>query len=88
MRVFMWTAGTCGFCGWMISEMPDAQKPGFSSAPGICLRNSSENSPWTVEVWTPAFSKTRPCMIDMVPPPPCAAGTLPWRALETACRTL
>ena len=69
MRVFMWTAGTLGFQGWMISEMPDAQKRGSVSAPGICLRNSGENSPKTVETWTPAFSNTRPCIIDMTPPP-------------------
>ena len=70
MRVFMCTAGTLGFRGWAISEMPLAQKRGSSSAPGICLRNSGENSPCTVEVWTPTFSKTRPCIIDMMPPPP------------------
>ena len=70
MRVFMWTAGTFGFQGWAISEMPEAQKRGSSSAPGICLRNSGENSPNTVEVWTPTFSKTRPFIIDMTPPPP------------------
>ena len=41
----MWTAGTLGFTGWAISEMPEAQKRGSSSAPGIWLRNSGENSP-------------------------------------------
>ena len=45
MRVFMCTAGTLGFQGWAMSEMPLAQKRGSSSAPGICLRNSGENSP-------------------------------------------
>ena len=35
-RVFMCTAGTCGLRGWMISEMPLAQKRGSSAAPGIC----------------------------------------------------
>ena len=70
MRVFMWTAGTFGFQGCAINEMPEAQKFGFSSPPGICLRNSAENSPCTVEVCTPTFSKTRPCIIDMIPPPP------------------
>jgi hypothetical protein len=45
-------------------------EPGSSSAPGIWARNSGENSPWTVEVWTPTFSNSRPFMIDMVPPPP------------------
>ena len=34
MRVFMCTAGTCGLTGWAISEMPEAQKAGSSSAPG------------------------------------------------------
>ena len=48
-RVFMCTAGTLGFHGWTISEMPDAQNRGSSSAPGICFRNSGENSPCTVE---------------------------------------
>ncbi len=70
MRVFMCTVGTCGLTGWAISEMPEAQKRGSSSAPGICLRNSGENSPWTVDVCTPTFSKTRPYIIDMRPPPP------------------
>ena len=60
-RVFMWAVGTCGLCGWTMSDTPEAQKRGSSSAPGICLRNSGANSPWTVEVWTPAFSNTRPC---------------------------
>ena len=59
-RVFMWTAGTCGFCGCAISEMPEAQKCGSASAPGISLRNSGANSPCTVETWTPTFSNTRP----------------------------
>ncbi len=45
MRVFMCTAGTLGFCGWAMSEMPEAQNCGCSSAPGICLRNSGANSP-------------------------------------------
>ena len=59
-RVFMCTAGTFGFHGWMMSEMPEAQKRGSSSAPGICLANSGAKVPWTVEMWTPAFSNTRP----------------------------
>jgi hypothetical protein len=50
--------------------MPLAQKRGSSAAPGMFLRNSSENSPWTVEMLTPTFSNTRPRMIDMTPPPP------------------
>ena len=70
MRVFMCTAGTLGFCGWAMSEMPEAQNCGCSSAPGICLRNSGANSPCTVEVCTPTFSNTRPCIRLMVPPPP------------------
>ena len=70
MRVFMCTAGTLGFCGWAMSEMPDAQNCGCSSAPGICLRNSGANSPCTVEVCTPTFSNTRPAIRLMVPPPP------------------
>ena len=48
-RVFMCTAGTCGFCGCAISEMPEAQNRGSASAPGISLRNSGANSPCTVE---------------------------------------
>ena len=70
MRVFMWAAGTLGFQGWAISEMPDAQKAAPSSVPGICLANSGEKLPCTVEMWTPIFSKTRPCMTDISPPPP------------------
>jgi succinyl-diaminopimelate desuccinylase len=69
-RVFMCTAGTFGFQGWMMSEMPEAQKRGSSSAPGICLANSGAKVPWTVEVWTPAFSNTRPVSMPIVPPPP------------------
>ena len=49
-RVFMCADGAWGFIGWAISEMPEAQKRGSSSAPGICLRNSGANSPNTVEV--------------------------------------
>ena len=69
-RVFICTAGTLGLCGWAISEMPDAQNAGFSSAPGICPRNSGANSPWTVETCTPTFSNTRPAIMAIVPPPP------------------
>ena len=69
-RVFMCTAGTCGFCGWAISEMPEAQKRGSSAAPGISLRNSGANSPCTVEQCTPTFSNTRPRIIAITPPPP------------------
>ena len=70
MRVFMCTVGTCGFQGCAISEMPLAQNRGSSSPPGICLRNSGENSPCTVEQCKPTFSNTRPDIIDITPPPP------------------
>ena len=50
--------------------MPLAQKRPSSAAPGICLRNSSEKAPCTVEMLTPTFSNTRPRMTDMTPPPP------------------
>ena len=72
-RVFMCTAGTCGFCGCAINEMPEAQKFGFSAAPGISLRNSGANSPCTVEQCTPTFSNTRPRISAMTPPPPGSA---------------
>ncbi len=53
------------------SEMPPAQNcPSLSSAPGICLRNSSLNVPQTSETLTPTFSKTLPRMVDISPPPP------------------
>ncbi len=57
-RVFIWTAGTLGFQGWAISEMPDAQNRGSASAPGICLANSVANVPNTVDEWMPICSKT------------------------------
>ena len=89
MRVFMCAVGTCGLRGWAISDTPEAQKRGSSSAPGICLRNSGANSPCTVEVWMPAFSNTRPRIRLMTPPPPSAPrsviGARPGRAHE-ACR--
>ena len=69
-RVFMCTAGTCGFCRCAISEIPEAKKRGSASAPGMSLRNSGANSPKTVETCTPTFSNTRPFIIDMTPPPP------------------
>ena len=69
-RVFMWTAGTCGERRCATSEMPLAQKPPLSPAPGICLRNSSLKVPNTVEMLTPTFSNTRPFITAMVPPPP------------------
>ena len=85
MRVFICTAGTLGFTGWAISEMPDAQKRGSDSAPGIWLRNSGANSPCTVETWTPTFSNTRPRMIAMVPPPVSAWSVeMPYMATAVA----
>ena len=89
MRVFMCTAGTCGFCGCAITEMPEAQKRGSSSAPGICARNSGANSPCTVETWTPTFSKTRPCMHRhhaAAAGRAAMVGALPGRAHEAARR--
>ena len=68
-RVFMCTAGTLGERMCATSEMPEAWKRGSWSAPGICLRNSGLNSPYTVETLTPTFSNTRPRMIDITPPP-------------------
>ena len=53
-----------------MKEMPDAQKRGSWSAPGICLANSGGNVPCTVEVWQPTFSNTRPDISAMTPPPP------------------
>ena len=75
-RVFICTVGAFGFHGCAISEMPDAQKRGSSSAPGICLANSGANVPNTVDVCTPAFSKKRPRRIPMRPPPPGAPSWL------------
>ena len=69
-RVFMCAAGTCGLCGCAISEMPEAQKRGSVSAPGMSFLNSGANSPCTVEQCTPTFSNTRPLIIAMTPPPP------------------
>src|SRR5712672_3491433 len=53
-------------------EMPEAQKRGRVSAPGICARNSGANSPNTVETCTPTFSNRRPVIIAITPPPPAA----------------
>ncbi len=75
--------------GWAINEIPDAQKRGSSSAPGIWPRNSGENSPNTVEQWTPHFSKTRPEIIDITAAAARMAvvvGALPGRADESAGR--
>ena len=66
----MCAAGTSGERIWATSETPDAQNLGSSAAPGIDLANSGWNSPWTVETLTPTFSKTRPFIIAMTPPPP------------------
>ena len=52
---------------------------GLSFAPGISDRNSGENSPNTVEMFTPTFSKTFPCMMDISPPPP---GAPVWSVLS------
>ncbi len=72
MRQFMWKAGTKGDRGWMTMESPAAQNcPSLFSAPFISCRKRGENSPDTVEILTPAFSKTRPFLrIDISPPPP------------------
>ncbi len=66
----MCAAGTSGERRCATSEMPLAQKRGSVSAPGIWARNSGANSPQTVETLTPTFSKTRPRIIAIVPPPP------------------
>ena len=71
MRVFMCAVGAFGFSGWAMKEMPDAQKRGSTSAPGMAFANSGAKVPCTVEVWQPIFSKTRPSVRSaMVPPPP------------------
>ena len=69
-RVFMCTAGTRGLRRCATKLIPVAMKRGSASAPGICLRNSGENSPKTVETLTPTFSNTLPFMTDITPPPP------------------
>src|SRR3712207_5172238 len=48
-RVFMWTAGTCGFAMCATRLMPVAKKLGSSSAPGMLFANSGEKRPATVE---------------------------------------
>ncbi len=55
---------------WATNEIPLAQKEGSSLVPGICPRKASENSPYTVDTLTPTFSKTRPRITDITPPPP------------------
>lgn len=53
--------------------------------PGICLAKSSENSSWTLEICTPALSRTRPCSILIL----AAAGlAIPGRALKFAGRQI
>ncbi len=69
-RVFICTAGTRGEHRWAIRLTPVAKKRGSVSVPGMVLANSGENSPCTVETWTPTFSKKRPCIIPITPPPP------------------
>ena len=69
-RVFMCTAGTRGLVMCAIRLMPVAKKRGSSSAPGMVRAKSDENSPCTVETWTPTFSNRRPRITDMTPPPP------------------
>ena len=69
-RVFICTAGTRGLRICATNEIPVARKRGSSSAPDICLRNSGLNSPQTVETFTPTFSKTRPRITLITPPPP------------------
>src|SRR3954451_10241839 len=83
-RVFMCTVGTLGFQGWAISEIPEAQKRGSSSEPGIWPRNSGAIVPCTVEMWTPAFSNTRPRSIAISPPPP---GAPAWSARAHGVRS-
>jgi hypothetical protein len=65
--------------------MPEAQNLGSSAAPGICARNSGENSPCTVEQCTPTFSNSRPCIIDITPPPP--PGLPVWSVRSQGVRT-
>ena len=87
--VFIWAVGALGFFGWAMKEMPEAQKRGSLSAPGICLANSGAKLPCTVEVWQPTFSNTRPDISDMTPPPPLLAarlGARPGRAGEASGR--
>ncbi len=70
-----------------MKEMPEAQKRGSLSAPGICAANSGGKVPCTVEVWQPTFSNTRPVISAMTPPPPSAPLVLaprPGRADEAA----
>ena len=76
IRVFICTAGQCGFCIWATSEMPAAQNLGSSRMPGIPLRAAiascarAPNVPKTVETFTPTFSNTRPPRITLINPPP------------------
>ncbi len=70
MRVLKCTAGTRGLAMCATSETPEAQKRGSSAAPGMLPRNSSLNSPETVETFTPTFSNTRPRITLITPPPP------------------
>ena len=60
IRVLKCAAGTRGLRMCATRLMPQAQKRGSCSAPGICARNSGLNSPQTVETFTPTFSNTPP----------------------------
>ena len=76
-----------------VGDEADAACPELpaSAAPGICLRNSSEKAPWTVEMLTPTFSKTRPRITAITPPPPSPAvlgRAAPFGPLEAAGRAL
>ena len=53
-----------------MTETPALQNSAPASVCGICRANSSLKRPWTIEMWTPAFSKTRPCSRPISPPPP------------------
>ncbi len=75
MRVFMCRAGAWGFCICATRLMPDAQNRGSRSMPGtpraaIARCAASPKTPWTVDVFTPTFSKTRPPRITDIRPPP------------------
>ena len=85
-RVLKCAAGTRGLRRCATREIPVAKKRGSSSAPAICLRNSGENSPCTVETLTPTFSKTRPRISPMRRRRPRAASRGSARTGRVACR--
>ena len=75
IRVFMCTAGTCGFAMCATRLTPEAQNRGSAPMPGtpraaIAPRARSPRVPWTVETLTPTFSKARPPRITLISPPP------------------